>query len=84
MEKGKVENIFGKLDESSLRLRLQPNEFTFKVDRQDGTFLGSVVNIDGTLYENSLAGDGLGQPIRAKAQKAGFKFVTSVDAGLFR
>ncbi len=80
----KNSKIFGELTEfrSFKRLNLQPNEFSFKVDRKDGTFMGAVVNIDGTIYENHAIGDGIGGPMRKKAERAGLRFVTSTQAGL--
>ena len=78
------EMIFGKLRKSKSEANLQPNEFTFMIDRKDATFMGSIVNIDGILYENGLSGDGLAMLIRDKAEATGFKFKTPIEAGLFR
>ena len=84
MDKFLAETVFGRLQESPIKAKLNDDEFTFKVDRKDGTFLGSVVKIGGTIYENSMAGDGLGGPIRKRAEKHGFRFVTAENSGLFK
>ena len=70
-----LKDIFRGLRESSLKATLQPGEFTFKVDPSDGTFLGSIVNLNGTIYETHNAGDGIGAAVRRNAENLGMKFV---------
>ena len=85
MEKSVAETIFGNLEESSSQAKLCQNEFTFKVDRKFGRFMGAIVRLeDGKLYESSTCGDGMTELMRNSAQKHGFKFVTAMDAGLFK
>ena len=79
-----AETIFGRLRESSISAALEEKEFTFKVDRKSGRLLGSVVKLDGKLYESSSCGDGMNVLIKEAARRQGFSFKTSLEAGLFK
>lgn len=84
MEKTQFEKIFGQLAESSVKVNLEPNEYTFKIDRSDGTLMGAFVNIDGTIYSSNASGDGVYDRITTKAKAANLKFVSPVKSGLFK
>lgn len=75
-----LKDIFRGLRESSVKTNLKPGQFTFKVDRTDGTYMGSIVNLNGTIYETFNAGDGIGGPVRRNAESLGMKFVPANKA----
>ena len=72
-----LKDIFRGLCESSVKTNLKPGEFTFKVDQFDGTYMGAIVNLGGTMYETFNSGDGIGGPARKNAEAKGLKFVPS-------
>ena len=78
------ERIFGRLTEAPIKLNLDPNEYTFNIDRTDGMLRGVFVNIGGTIYVSYASGDGAYQRITTRAKAADLKFVTPVDSGLFK